>query len=172
MADSDQPDLRLRPPAFEDAPQIERLVRDSGILDENSGYLYWLLCRDFSGTSIVATRGGGLSGFVTAYRPPDRSDVLFVWQVAVADDAQRRGLALRMLRELIARCGPRGVRYLETTVTERNTPSQRLFRALARELEAPLEKATGFRVSGSQNAEREEEPLIRIGPFKCVSRVS
>ena len=62
MADSDQPDLRLRPPAFEDAPQIERLVRDSGILDENSGYLYWLLCRDFSGTSIVATRGGGLRG--------------------------------------------------------------------------------------------------------------
>lgn len=165
MTESDASDFQFRPAALEDAPHIWRLVRDSGVLDENSCYLYLLLCRDFSETTVVAVRRDELAGFVTAYRPPERDDVLFVWQIAVAESARRRGLALQMMHALVERCRPQGVRTVEATIAESNTASQRLFAALARELDVPLEVRTGFRAADFQFAEHEDEPTISVGPL-------
>ena len=65
-------------------------------LDVNSTYAYLLMATDFAETSIVVVGvDGAVCGFITGYRPPRRPDTLFVWQVAVAPDAQGRGLALR-----------------------------------------------------------------------------
>lgn len=165
MMESDASEFQLRPAALEDAPHIWRLVRDSGVLDENSCYLYLLLCRDFSATTIVAVRGDELAGFVTAYRPPERADVLFVWQIAVAESARKRGLALQMLQALVERCRRQGVRTVEATIAESNTASRRLFAALARDLNVPFQVRSGFRAADFQFAEHEDEPTICVGPL-------
>lgn len=169
--ESDKQEFALRHPTLDDAPWMWRLVRETGVLDENSQYVYLLLCRDFSQTCLVAERDGQLAGFVTAYRPPQRSDVLFIWQVGVSAISRRQGLGLRLLTELVSRCrnGGSAIQFVEATVAPSNTASLRLFEALAKQVEAPLAEADGFHASHFRFDNHEAEPLIRIGPIGEIS---
>jgi L-2,4-diaminobutyric acid acetyltransferase len=161
----------IRPPSVADAAGIWKLVRDCGVLDENSCYAYLLICRDFAATSRVAISAEKLLGFVAAYLPPERQDVLFVWQVGVASAARGRGLGKALLRAALQAPACRHVRYLEATIIPSNLGSTRLFRSIAHELQADLKVLPGFSSAdfetGVNNAtSHEPEELIRIGPLK------
>src|SRR5690606_39264906 len=76
--------LQFRQPRRTDGAALHRLVSECPPLDVNSLYAYLLLCEHFSATCVVAESAGGLiDGFISAYVPPTRPDVIFVWQVAV-----------------------------------------------------------------------------------------
>lgn len=158
-------EITFGPPRVRDGADIHGLVARCEPLDVNSVYAYLLLCRDFADTCVRAERAGRTIGFVSAYRPPAREDVIFVWQVAV--DAALRGqrLAGRMLRALLERPAVRGCRYLETTVSPSNEPSRKVFQRLARELGAPVGSQAMFEEADFGDARHESETLIRIGPF-------
>jgi L-2,4-diaminobutyric acid acetyltransferase len=153
-------------PSVEDARDVHALIAACKPLDLNSTYAYLLLCTHFAQSCVYARQGGRPAGFVSAYVPPRRDDVMFVWQVAVAESARGQGLAGRMLHELLARPAARGCRYLETTVTPSNAPSTRLFRGLARELGAPLEEKPLFSEEDFGDEGHEAETLFRIGPIR------
>ncbi len=152
-------------PRERDGADIHRLVAECAPLDLNSTYAYLLLCRHFPGTCVRAEQGKRTLGFVSSYRPPDRGGVIFVWQVAVSGALRGQGLGLRMLRELLARPALHGCRYLETTVSPSNEPSLKLFRRLARELDAPVEQQVMFEEADFGDESHESETLIRIGPI-------
>ncbi len=152
-------------PTRHDGAKIWRLVQSCPPLDLNSCYAYMLLAEHFAETCVVARAGAELVGFISAYRPPERGETLFVWQVAVGADARGQGLAGRMLSELLAREGCAGVRYLETTVSPSNQPSAALFQSLARRLGAPLRTETLFAAELFAGSGHEAEILHRIGPF-------
>ncbi|HUF81402.1 MAG TPA: diaminobutyrate acetyltransferase [Burkholderiales bacterium] len=152
-------------PRVRDGADIHRLVAACEPLDLNSTYAYLLLCEHFPETCVRAEDHGRTVGFVSAYRPPKREDVIFVWQVAVAAELRGQGLARRMLRELLARPAVAGCRYMETTVSPSNGPSLRLFHRLARELGAPLAQQALFHEEDFGSERHESETLIRIGPF-------
>lgn len=152
-------------PRVSDGAGIHRLVAECPPLDLNSTYAYLLLCRDFAGTCVRAERAGRTVGFVSAYRPPERGNVIFVWQVAVDGSLRGQGLAGRMLQELVARPAVRGCRYLETTVSPSNQPSLKLFHRLARELNAPVDCQAMFEEADFGDESHESEALIRIGPL-------
>jgi len=152
-------------PRVSDGAGIHRLIAECDPLDLNSTYAYLLLCRHFAGTCVKAERAGRTVGFVSAYRPPERGDVIFVWQVAVDGSLRGQGLAGRMLQQLLARPAARGCRYLETTVSPSNGPSLKLFHRLARELDAPVDCQAMFEEADFGDERHESETLIRIGPF-------
>ncbi len=165
----------LRHPVPADAAAIHRLIRTDGGLDLTSLYCYLLVGRDFSGTSLVATVAGDgpeqLAGFVSAYRPPQRPETLFVWQVGVARFARRQGLARRMLHRLLELPGCQDVLFLEATVTPSNEASRRLFTRLAADLGVPVRVTTGFPAGLFGGAEppgetaHEAEDCFVIGPL-------
>lgn len=158
-------DPALRRPVVGDAAAMWDIAR-SNDLDLNSAYYYLAFCRDFAGTSIVATLGGEPVGFVTGYRRPDEPSTLFVWQVAVDRAARRRGLGLAMLCGLRDRLVPGGVRHLEATVTPSNGASAALFRSLARSSGSPIGERTLFGADCfPRGQDHEAEVLVRIGPF-------
>lgn len=157
--------VSLRAAVLSDAPRILQLVADSGVLDSNSCYCYLLLCRDFADTCVVACCGDQLAGFVTAYRPPQRREAIFVWQVGVAPSARRQGLAKRMLHALIAMPACREVHYLEATVTPSNAASRRLFQSFADDLKVPCQTEQGFTAEMFGFGDHEPEDCFRIGPF-------
>lgn len=163
--DPEKTALKIRAPTTHDAGRIWQLVRGSGGLDVNSAYLYLLLCRDFSETCLVACLDESVVGFVTGYRPPREPAVLFIWQVGVAPEAKRQGVASRLLCELIQRCGADTISAIEATVTSSNIASRRLFESLARTLDLPLVNRPdeGFHVSDFPPGDHEAEPRIRIG---------
>lgn len=161
------PELEVATPTMRDAQAIWRIVVDSGVLDENSLYLYLLLCRDFSSTCLVARQGNQVVGFVTAYRLPRDPDVLFVWQVGVARRARRQGIALQLLHRLVQRCSRSSLRCVEATIAPSNTASHRLFESLAHSLDAPWQRLpeSGLSEADFPPGSHEPEPLIRIGPL-------
>ncbi len=155
----------LREPRTTDAAAVWGLVDETGVLDLNSPYAYLLVCTHHAATSVVAHAGDLLVGFVSAYRLPQRPEVLFVWQVAVAEAARRAGLAKRMLLALPRRRAARGVRFLEATVTPSNRASRRLFESVARSLDAELEVGPGFGEDDFPAGGHEREDVYRIGPL-------
>ena len=159
------PGVILGAPAVRHGAAIHALIEACKPLDLNSTYAYLLLCEHFAGTCVHAERGGRTVGFISAYRPPQRSDVIFVWQVAVAREMRGQGLARAMLCELLDRPALHDIGYLETTVSPSNEPSRRLFHGLARERNAAITERVLFSERDFGGEEHEVETLIRIGPF-------
>lgn len=175
---------RLRPASARDAAQVWRLVRDSGVLDLSSPYSYLLFLEHFGSVCRIAERSGDnlhsaeesgpegseIVGFVTAFHPPARPEVILVWQVGVAAAMRGRGLAGRLLDAVADAAVARGAHTLETTITPSNRPSQALFRSFARRRGARCEVLAGF---GSElfpaEAAHESEELYRIGPLEGMS---
>jgi L-2,4-diaminobutyric acid acetyltransferase len=164
---SDPPPMTplVRPPTIKDAAAVWRLVRDSGVLDLNSPYSYLILCQHFVDTCLVAEIAGEIVGFVTAYRPPVASNVIFVWQIGVARSMRGRGIGLAILEELVKKEATNGVSFLEATVTPSNAPSQALFRALAQRLRTQCVETPCFPTHLFPDETHEAEDLYRIGPF-------
>ena len=144
------------------------MVRDTGVLDVNSVYAYLLVGEHYSQTSVIAEVGDQLAGFISAYCPPEKPDTVFVWQVGVAEAGRGKGLATRMLYEILRRPACSHVRYLDTTVGPSNDASMALFRGLAKKLGTQCEEDElfGSELFGDDDGEpHEPEILFRIGPI-------
>ena len=156
----------LRQPRPSDGAATWALVRDTGVLDLNSPYAYFLLGEHFAETCVVAEHAGEIVGFVSAYIPPRNSDSVFVWQVGVASTMRKQGLAMQMLLALLQREACGDVRSLTTTITPSNLASRALFAGLADRIGAQLQEqpdhfpADWFPVQG-----HEAESLFTISPI-------
>lgn len=143
-------------------------MRDTGVLDVNSVYAYLLVGEHFSQTSVIAEVGDRLAGFISAYCPPDKPETVFVWQVGVAEAGRGKGVATRMLYEILQRPACRHVRFLDTTVGPSNDASMALFRSLAKKLGTRCEEDELFasELFGDDDGQpHEPEILFRIGPI-------
>jgi L-2,4-diaminobutyric acid acetyltransferase len=161
---SPETDVLIRGALPSDGPAVHALIARVGTLELNTGYAYLLLCDHFGNTSVLAERDGQLLGAVLGYRPPNRPDAVFVWQVGVDPAARGTGLGKMLLRAFARTPGAAGVRYLEATVAPSNAASRALFDAFARAENAPLEEHPGY---GAPHLAvgHEPEPLLRIGPM-------
>lgn len=158
-------EITFREPRDGDGAAMWQVVREGGVLDENSSYAYIMFADRFADTCVVAEHDGEVVGFVMAFRPPRDPDVIFVWQIGVHSRARGQGLARRLLEYLVQRDACVGVRYMETNITPDNMASQRLFRAFAREVgHARVEVRPGYEEAIFPNG-HDSEDLYRIGPF-------
>lgn len=138
---SELDDIVLRSPTIEDGMVAFRLVGKCPPLDVNSSYCYFLQCSHFASTSVVAVKGRQLVGFISGYSVSERADTLFVWQVAVDEQARGLGLASQMLAHILARPQCAAVHFLETTITETNQAPWTLFKALANKRSADVQSS-------------------------------
>lgn len=158
-------DITIRQARVGDGAGMWRVVKDAGVLDLNSSYLYLLMVRDFSETCVVAEQEGAVVGFVTGYRRPVKHTSIFLWQVGMLPRMQGRGLGKRLVRAFLGTPGARGATMLETTVTPSNDASRGLFRAIARELDAECNVTSCFTAELFPESGHEDEELFEIGPF-------
>jgi L-2,4-diaminobutyric acid acetyltransferase len=148
-----------------DGPALHRLVEVCTPLDTNSLYCNLLQSSHFAATSITAKTDGALIGSITAYRIPERPDTLFIWQVAVHPQARGQALGHRMLRALLDRPSLTDIRFIETTITEDNSASWRLFLKFADECSAKTQRSIMFEKAQHFDGHHDSEQLLRIGPF-------
>lgn len=156
--------LSFQKPTKEDGSRMWQLVKDS-TLDLNSPYKYIMMCEFFHETCVVAKENDELVGFITAFIPPERQDVIFVWQVGVCPSQQGKGVASKMLTELLNRKACKKVRYLEATVTPSNIASQSLFRGFARLNKTNCVVTECFPEDLFPEEGHEAELTYRIGPL-------
>ncbi|PSL43639.1 diaminobutyrate acetyltransferase [Salsuginibacillus halophilus] len=157
--------LTFEKPAVEDGRKMWKLVNDCG-LDLNSSYKYIMMCEFFAETCVVAKEDDNVVGFVTAFIPPEKQDTVFVWQIGVDESQKGRGLASKILFELLDREACADVRYLEATVTPSNTASQNLFKGMAKKLGTKCKISECFAEELFPGEGHEEELTFRIGPIK------
>ena len=160
--------FNLRRPRIADGQSVNALVAACPPLDKNSLYLTLLQCTHFAETCVLAERSdtsGTIAGFVSGYLVPNDPTTLFIWQVAIAERARRRGLALLMLNELLRRAVCREVRQVQTTITPSNAGSWALFRALGATLQCAFEQQVMFDRDLHLDGTHESEILVTIGPF-------
>lgn len=159
-------ETKITAPDLTHGADLWRVAKDSGELDLNSSYMYLLFTRDFADSCRVALADGNVVGFVLAYRRTEHPDCLFVWQVAVDEAFRGQGLAQRMLDDLISSSvdSETPIRTVETTVTDDNMASRRLFTKLAERWGASLKTRALFDESHFPD-EHETERLHLIGPI-------
>lgn len=155
----------LRPPNADDGPAVRELIAACPPLDRNSLYCNLLQCTDFADTCIVAERGAGPEGWVSGYVPPADPHALFVWQVAVHPEARGEGLAGRMILALLERPACEETERIETTITPDNDSSWALFAAVARRLNAPIERRLRFDAEIHFRGRHDSEHQVTIGPI-------
>ena len=161
--------IELRLPTLEDGMSVFQLIENCPPLDINSSYCNLLQCCHFANTSVAAHMNGEMVGFISGHVIPERQDTLFVWQVAVAEQARGRGLASRMLTHILARPHCADIVYLETTITQDNQASWALFRSLAKALSADFQSAEWMDKNAHFAGQHDTEALVRIGPFNPPS---
>lgn len=160
--------LTIRNPKPTDAISVHNLIRASAFVDDNSPYLYLLVCSHFAQTSAIAERNGETVGVITGYIPPQQPDTLFVWQVAVDPMMRRRGLARAMLKSMLLGDACNQVRYIDTSVTAENAASRKLFTSFAAKLDCPLNESVLFDRREHFLNLHDSEYLLRIGPFSTA----
>lgn len=160
--------LTIRNPKPTDAISVHNLIRASAFVDDNSPYLYLLVCSHFAKTSAIAERNGETVGVISGYIPPEQPDTLFVWQVAVDPMMRRQGLARTMLKSMLLGEGCKNVRFIDTTVTADNSASRRLFTSFANQLDCPLNESVMFDRKEHFLNLHDSEHLLRIGPFSIA----
>jgi len=160
-------DFHFRKPTKKDGAAVWQLIKDMKVLDLNSSYSYLMWCEIFSETSIVAEREGNTVGFISGFINPNSPDTLFIWQVAVNASERGRGLATKMLRQLLKRTSDE-VEYVEATVSPSNKPSQSLFKGLAKKLDTNCNISDYFTTEDfpEEGEEHEDELLFKIGPIE------
>ena len=158
-------DVEFRMPQATDGPAVAALIAACPPLDRNSAYCNLVQCTHFADHCIVAERDGRIIGWVSGHRPPSDPQGFFVWQVAVAAEGRGQGLAGRMIKALLARPAQRGVTHLLTTVTDDNQASWALFRGLARDWGATLDRSALFECEAHFAGAHDTEFQARIGPL-------
>lgn len=156
--------ITIGKPTVEDGAAMWELVNKS-TLDTNSPYKYIMMCEYFAETCVVAKENERLVGFVTAFIPPEHQDVIFVWQIGVDSSQRGKGLASKLLQELISRDICSNVNYVEATVTPSNKASQALFQKLARAYNTQCEVSECFSEDLFPGDDHEAELTFRIGPL-------
>ena len=158
----------LRPPTVADGADLWRITSGTGVLDTNTPYAYLLWARDFAATSVIAEVEAEPAGFISGYLKPSDPQTLFVWQVAVDANFRGRGLAKKMLFELVERTA---AGRLETTITSDNAASIALFSALAREHGTELTSQSLFTedlfpAAAESGETHAAEDLYTVAPLK------
>ena len=162
----EKPETVIRAPVSADGKSVWSLVGDTKTLDDNSLYCNLLQATHFASTCAIAEQGGEVVGWVSGYVPPDEPETLFIWQVCVSEVARGQGLGRRLIGDILARPGCRGIKALKCTITHDNEASWALFTGIARRLNAQLQQDELFERELHFGGRHDSEYAVNIGPFR------
>lgn len=157
--------VELVMPTAEHGAAVHKLIAECPPLDANSMYCNLLQSSHFADTAVAAIVDEQLIGFISGYRIPQRPNTLFVWQVAVGEQARGQGLAKKMLKAILAREVNHDINQIETTITANNQASWALFESLARQLDTDISSSVMFDRQQHFADQHDTEMLVRVGPF-------
>lgn len=161
--------MQISKPSKEFAKDIYNLVKNTKVLDLNSEYLYLLQTTHFKNTCSMFIFEKKVAGFVSAYRIPDFPNKLFIWQVAVDAEFRGKGIAQKLILEILKREENKDIEYINTTVSPSNYASIKVFDKLTSTLQTQITSKSFLEKEDFTN-QHEEEVLYEIGPFNLKEK--
>jgi len=113
--------------AFEDAPTYASAPPSTAYLSER--------LRDPAFIALVAIADGGVAGGLTAYelrKPEQERTELYIFDLAVAAQHRRRGIATRLIEALKAKARQRGCQVIFVQADHDDPPAIALYERLGR----------------------------------------
>ena len=156
-------EIQFRKPSVNDAQSILALVKSNKPLDENSLYLYALLCHHFSDTCFVAEYQSKVIGFLSGFLLPKNPQTFFVWQVGVDSKYRNQGVAKNLVSCVLNQTGTR-ITSVEATVTASNKASLAFLKNFANDFDGEFSISPLFSKS-VLGENHEPEDLVKIGPI-------
>ena len=142
---------------------IYKLIERCQPLDLTSPSLYFIQSHYFQKTCAIATCSNDVIGFVSGFMDPLKENTLFVWQVAIDEPFRGRGLAQTLINYILQQ--NLNTEFIETSITEDNLASQKLFRKLSKHLNTVITQEKFLDQQTHFLKQHESEYLFRIGPF-------
>lgn len=158
----------IRRPRAADGMHVAKLVRRCPPLDQNSTYCYLLQCTQFADTCAIAEMNGTVVGFISGHQVPDSPNSLFIWQVAVAEEARGRSLGREMMLDILSRPTSGDFAQILATVTDDNLPSRGMFQSVANSLQTNVGHSVMFDRDLHFAGAHKSENLLTIGPFRAL----
>jgi len=120
--------FKIYPPTPERCREISGFTSACGILVGHEPHFYRIIIDYFGDTAFIAEdTDGKIIGFTFGFASQTEPDLFFLWQIGVADDMRRNGLASKLLAHLIEAAVKKGCKRVRATVNHDNEPSRRLF---------------------------------------------
>ena len=161
------PNIQIKNPSSDYGFQIAELVKNSPPLDLNSTYHYFIQSHYFAKTCAIAVNEADkVIGYVSGFNDPRNSKTLFIWQVAISNEARGSGLASKLIHFILHKHTQ--VQFIETTITKDNTASISLFNKISKELNTNIIEEPFLDKSKHFLNQHDSENLFRIGPFKIL----
>ena len=158
-------EISIRQPEIEDGKQIWSLIKHSGNLDLNSEYCYFMLSDIFGKQCALAcSEENEILGYASCLPRPTSPKVLFVWQICVDEKAQKHGIAKKLLNFIIQNQEAK-VDEIQATISGSNIPSQTLFKSLAKDYKAKINKEIYIQAQNFSNG-HESEFIYKIEKLK------
>ncbi|SDC19742.1 diaminobutyrate acetyltransferase [Pelagirhabdus alkalitolerans] len=156
--------IQYASPQLEDGKKMWQLASHT-TLDDNSAYKYIMMCQYFKETCVVAKDNQNVLGFITGFIPPENPNTVFVWQISVDPNHSGKGIASKLLKQLVSQVKSKGVNYVEATITPSNKASQALFKKLATSFDTDYQVESFLTQDLFPDETFEEELKYRIGPL-------
>jgi len=154
--------MTIQQPTKVKGKAVHQLIKQTGGLDLNSVYYYYILCDFYRQTSAIAiNEKEEVVGYLSALVAPNDENSLFVWQVAVHPSAQGKGLSKKML-EFVIQNNPH-LSAIKTTIGPDNMASQGLFKSIAKKHNAKIYQETYL--SSEDLGDHDPEILFTIKPI-------
>lgn len=154
--------ITLRKPEDADGSDVWSLIRECKPLDENSMYCNLIQCDHFRDTCVLGELDGEIVGWISGYLLPDDPQTLFVWQVAVSEEARGQGLGQRMLSNLLDRDICSDVQRIQTTITRDNDASWALFTRFADKSDAEVDSEAHFKSEEHFDGMHDTEYMVTL----------
>ena len=153
--------LCFRMPNATNGTEIWNLIQKCKPLDQNSMYCNLVQADHFRDTCVVAELNGKIVGWISGHIIPQKNE-MFIWQVAVCDDARGLGVGKKMLSELLQRKVTQHISKIQTTITKDNLASWGLFKSFSSKLEAELSHKPYYKREQHFDNMHDTEHLVTI----------
>ncbi len=141
MSVDERQNVQLRNCTPADVEGIARFIASCPPLDLHTSFTYWVTFEYWGDLCFAARLGGRIVGYASAIGSGRDGEVLYLWQVGVADELRSTGLGRRLIESVADAGRRRGFRELQVSIAPGNEASFRAFSGFATSLGQPLERA-------------------------------
>jgi len=156
--------VKFQQPTINYARQISRMVNATPHLDNNSDYLYALMCTRFAQNSAVAVQGNEVIAFLTGFRCPTSPETYFLWQTATKPRHGVPNLGINLIHYAAMNEIAKGARAIEASVDAENAPITVLMKILNKRLGGEISTNILFssETLSTNGNDHHDETLYRI----------
>ena len=155
--------IKITHPRKEDGISVAELIKRCPPLDLNSTYHYLIQSHYFSKTCSIAFDNKKVVAFVSGFINSSKNNSLFIWQVAIDENYRGKELGIELIEFILNQ--NKNLDSIETTVTETNLASRRMFEKFCEKYQIKLSEQTLFNKEQDFSNEHDSEILLKIGPL-------